>query len=272
MTNPLKQYFRRPALYIKLPYGKYSSSVVDNTPTNDLPVYPMTAIDDITAKTPDALMNGHAIADIIKSCVPNVLDPWKINALDLDAILVAIKMATSGGSMELTVNCPKCNEQSSFDLNLSLVLNGFNSDAYVVPLVVDGLKLYIEPLKYTDMNAANDGQFQIQRELKVITEITDMDKRIELSKELQIKVAHMTMSFVAQSIAKIEMPDGNIVTDREFISEYVQNIDKPVYEKIRDHAVNIREASKIQPLDVTCMHCEHEFKQPLTLNISDFFD
>lgn len=272
MTNPLQQYFRRPALYVKLPHGQYSTDIVEQTPSGDLPVFPMTAIDDITAKTPDALMNGHAIADIIKSCVPNIKDPWKINALDLDALLVAIKMATSGGAMEIEVTCPKCTEPSSFDLNLSMVLNGFNSTQYKTPLTVDGLKLYIAPLQYVDMNRANDKQFQIQRELKAIADMNDIDQRIEYSKQLQIKVAHMTMEFVAQSVTHIVLPDDTVVSDREFIDEYIKNIDRPVYERIRDHAVNIREASKIQPLDVTCIHCNHEFKQPLTLNISDFFD
>lgn len=60
MNNPLQQYFRRPAIYIKLPSdGRYYSDGILSMPENhELPVYPMTAIDEITAKTPDALFNG----------------------------------------------------------------------------------------------------------------------------------------------------------------------------------------------------------------------
>ena len=48
-TNPLKQYFRRPAIYIKLPSeGKYYPEGTIDLPDNkELPVYPMTAIDEI---------------------------------------------------------------------------------------------------------------------------------------------------------------------------------------------------------------------------------
>ena len=101
--NPLKQYFRRPGLYLKLPSGGSGYTPADLVlPENgELPVYPMTAIDEITAKTPDALYNGVAITEIIKSCVPNILDPWKITSVDLDAVLIAIRAATSGGEMEL---------------------------------------------------------------------------------------------------------------------------------------------------------------------------
>ena len=91
--NPLKQYFRRPAVYIKLPSNNkfYKDGVIENTSTGELPVYPMTAIDEITMKTPDALFNGVAMAELIKSCVPNIKDPWAINNIDFDAILIGIK-------------------------------------------------------------------------------------------------------------------------------------------------------------------------------------
>jgi len=90
-NNPLKQYFRRPAVYVKLPSGgKYYPQGVIDMPTNgEIPIFPMTAIDEITTKTPDALYNGTAMAELMKSCVPNIKDPWAINSMDLDAILIA---------------------------------------------------------------------------------------------------------------------------------------------------------------------------------------
>jgi hypothetical protein len=83
-NNPLKQYFRRPAIYIRLPSdGQYYDDTVVNFPPNrELPIYPMTVIDEVTVRTPDALFNGVAVVELIKSCVPNVLDPWKINSVE----------------------------------------------------------------------------------------------------------------------------------------------------------------------------------------------
>ena len=56
-NNPLKQYFRQPAIYIRLPsQGKnYPEGSLNMPPTGELAVYPMTAIDEITYRTPDAL-------------------------------------------------------------------------------------------------------------------------------------------------------------------------------------------------------------------------
>jgi hypothetical protein len=76
-NNPLTQYFRQPAVYVKLPSGgKYYSEGAIVMPANqELPVYPMTAIDEITYRTPDALFNGNAVVNVIKSCIPNIVDP-----------------------------------------------------------------------------------------------------------------------------------------------------------------------------------------------------
>jgi len=115
-TNPLKQYFRRPAVYMRLPsngvgYPPGSLTMPEN---GELPVFPMTAIDEITAKTPDALFNGAAVVEIIRSCVPDIKDPWVIPGNDLDAILVAIKAATGDG-MNLNSICPKCENVAEFN-------------------------------------------------------------------------------------------------------------------------------------------------------------
>ena len=42
-------------------------------------------------KNPDALLNGEAVASLIKSCVPDIKDPKKMFSADVDALLIAIK-------------------------------------------------------------------------------------------------------------------------------------------------------------------------------------
>ena len=136
MDNPLKQYFRRPALYLKLPSkgNFYPEGAIDLPENGEVPVYPMTAIDEITTKTPDALYNGVAVTDIIKSCVPAIKNPWLMPAVDLDPILVAIRAASGDGNLELESTCPKCSESSSYGVNLSGVLQTYTPGDYDTPL------------------------------------------------------------------------------------------------------------------------------------------
>ena len=131
-TNPLRQYFRRPAVHIKLPSNGryYDSTVIEMPESGELPVFPMTAIDDITAHTPDALFNGSAVTDIIKSCIPNIKDPWKINSIDLDAILIAIRNASGDGKMDVESTCPKCNSTFPYSINLMAILSQIKSGNY----------------------------------------------------------------------------------------------------------------------------------------------
>ena len=109
-NNPLKQYFRRPAIYIRLPSGGkgYAPGVINMPENGEFPVYPMTAIDEITSRTPDALFNGTAIVDLIKSCVPDIIDPWGVHSTDMDSILIGIKSASQGNDLEIDSQCPSC--------------------------------------------------------------------------------------------------------------------------------------------------------------------
>jgi hypothetical protein len=62
----------------------------------------MTAKDELMLKTPDALMNGQATVEVIKSCVPSIKNPWHMPSIDIDTILIAIRIATYGENMEFS--------------------------------------------------------------------------------------------------------------------------------------------------------------------------
>ena len=100
-ANPLTSYMRQPKIYISLPsQGNFwPEHSIDMPENNELPVYSMTARDELLFKTPDALMNGQSIVDVIQSCVPNIKNAWVTPSIDLDTILIAIRIATYGEDM-----------------------------------------------------------------------------------------------------------------------------------------------------------------------------
>lgn len=271
-NNPLKQYFRRPGIYLKLPSGGlgYEPGVIDFPESGDLPVYPMTAIDEITSKTPDALYNGTAVADIIKSCVPSIKQPWQISSVDLDAILVAIKIVTNGNEMDIETKCQECSEESKYGVNLSIILNGFKPGDYESGLVVDQLKIKFRPLTYKALSASSVKQFEIQKSIIVLNSMTDSPEKDEKANELLKTITDSTVSVLVDTIDCIIAPD-TIVNDRAFIMDFVMNTDKKTFDAIRDHSIALRETTQTKPLHITCTHCKHEYDQPFTLNVSDFF-
>lgn len=271
--NPLKQYFRRPALYLKLPSGggSYSPDAIDFPENYELPIYPMTAIDEITTRTPDALFNGIAVTEIIKSCVPNIKDPWKILNIDLDPILVAIKIATNGSTMELQSRCPACEETSKYDVNLQGVLASFKPGDYNQPLVVDGLTIKFKPLNYKQVNKAGENQFEIQRQLLAIDRMEDSEEKNQKSADLLKHINEISMSIIVDTIEYIKTPEVTVL-EKEFISEFLMNCNKNTYNMIKDVNITLRKSTELQPLDVTCMQCKHEYVQPFNINVTDFFD
>jgi hypothetical protein len=271
-TNPLKQYFRRPTIYIKLPSeGKYYPAGAIDLPDNkELPVYPMTAIDEITSKTPDALFNGIAITEIIKSCIPNIKDPWAIPAIDLDAILISIRAATNGNMLDLESVCPACTEDASYNINLVGLLSKLKPE-YDDVIKINDLTFKFNPMLYKKVNEINLVQFEIEKTIRNIENITDGEERLRVSGEAMKKLNELSILLVTETIDSISTPT-EIVTEKEHINDFLRNSDKNTYDILKNTVIKLREGSQLKPLQVKCIHCQHEYDQTLTLNVTDFFD
>jgi hypothetical protein len=272
MSNPLKQYFRRPAIYFTLPSkGKfYPEGALEITETGELPVYPMTAIDEITSKTPDALYNGTAIIDIIKSCIPAIKDPWSVPSIDVDAILIVIRTATHGNRIELNSQCPECDNVSEYVMDLMNLLAAIQTDGFYEDLELGELKIQFKPLSYRDINRGNITQFEMQREIAALEKIEDTTEKANQSTALMKKLNLLNMEFLASSIKAIITPNEE-VTDYEFIHEFLLNCDATTHENIRNKIIELRETSSAKPQKIKCVNCSHEYEQAVALNLSDFF-
>jgi hypothetical protein len=272
-NNPLRQYFRRPSVYLKLPSGGkgYSEDVLEMTSTGEIPVYPMTAIDEISARTPDALFNGTTVADLIKSCIPNIKDPWKISSDDLDAILIAIRAASVGDGLDVESTCPACEESNNYSVNLMGLLSTIAPGDYDEVLEVGNVKVKLKPLTYKEMNDGALKQFEIQRYFAEIEAEEDIEKKNKMGIEALEKVTLVTMDLIGKTIEYIEIPDER-VDNPEFINEFIKNCDRTSFTTIRDFNAELKKNTEIKPIHTTCPSCNHEYEQPITLNPTDFFD
>ena len=272
-NNPLRQYFRRPAVYIKLPSGGlgYAKDVLEIPESGDFPVYPMTAIDEITARTPDALFNGTAVAELIKSCVPGIKDPWQISSVDLDSILIAIKAASGGENLELDSTCPSCQEIATYQVNLIGILSSLEPGQYDTLLEVGDLKIKFKPLTYKEINDGATAQFEVQRIFMNLENLEDQDERNKVSHQALENITRVTMELISSAIEYIETP-GITVNEKEFIFDFLQHCDRNVYLQIREHNTVLKQATEVKPLKMTCSSCEFEYEQAFTLNPADFFE
>ena len=271
-NNPLKQYFRRPAVFLRLPSeGKeYPEGIIDMPVTGEIPVYPMTAIDEITTKTPDALFNGSAIVELVKSCVPNIKDPWKISSSDLDAVLIAINAASGGNELEIESQCPSCTNVSNYGVNLINVLAGMKAPDYGRLLTIGELGVKFKPLTYKEMNEASLGQFEVQRTFLAIEQVQNNEEKNKLGQDALRKVTELTMTILCKAIEYIKTPNSQ-VNEPNYILDFLRNCDKNMYTIIRDYNAELKAKTELPPLDIECPSCTHKYKQPFTLNATDFF-
>jgi hypothetical protein len=272
-NNPLTQYFRQPSVYVRLPSnGKYYPDGALNMPANgELAVYPMTAIDEITYRTPDALFNGNAVINVIKSCIPAILDPWAMPAMDVDTVLVAIRMASYGTTMEISTTCPHCREESDYGIDLRNMMDSMRAPDYSIPVVDGDLEIYFKPMTYKNLNDNNQRQFEEQKILQIIpnAEIPDEQRMSALSAAL-MKLTEITVQALAQSISAVKTPAA-LVSEPEYIEDMLKNCDRRLFAKIRDHIVNTKLSAEIQPLKISCNGCTKEYQQAITLDMTNFF-
>lgn len=272
-NNPLKQYFRRPAVYLKLPSrGKdYTPDMIDMPESGELPVYPMTAIDEITARTPDALYNGTALAELIKSCIPSIKDPWSISSNDLDSVLISIKAASGNEVLELESECTSCNEVNTYGINLMGVLTTFTLGDYDTPLTLGDLKFKFRPLRYREMNAAALGQFELQKTFYQVDSAATEEEKNKITRDALEKLTLLTMELISRTIEYIETPTAK-VEEPEYILDFLKSCDRNIYINVRDHNAKLKSSAEIKPLQIVCADCSHTYEQEFTLSPVDFFE
>ena len=272
-NNPLRQYFRQPAIYIKLPSGGqfYPPGTLTLTETNELPVYPMTAIDEIMYKTPDALFNGQATVNVIQSCIPNITNAWGVPAMDVDTILVAIRIASYGHEMEFGTKCPKCSAESDRALDLRTVMDAMRIPDYNQSIQSGDMEIYFRPMNYKNLNDNNQLQYENQRMLQMLpdTKFEDTEKMNALTAALK-KITDITVTALAQSIATVKTPTA-MVSEPEYIEDFLKNCDRNLFTQIRDHIIKLKTQAEMQPMKLVCDECSHEYEQSVSLDMSNFF-
>ena len=279
-TNPLSFYMRQPKIYIRLPSnGQYwGPGSLDITENGEYPVYSMTAKDELALKVPDALMNGQAVVDVIQHCIPNIKNGWACPNLDLDTILIAIRLATYGEMMSTPINIGDL--ELEYQVDLRVIMDTLQNQIGWDPAVVinNELTVFVKPLTYKHVSYAAIQAFETQKIMNVVNdEKMSEEQKIQLFKESFNKMTSATLGTIVNSIDKIESVHGS-TSDPEHIKEFIDNIDKEIYSKIEQHLTALREQNTIKPMRVavTPEMVEQGITQeileiPITFDPSTFF-
>lgn len=279
--NPLSMFMRQPKIYIKLPSGGeyWPEGSLEMSETGEFPVYSMTAKDELMLKVPDALMNGQAVVDVIQHCIPNIKNAWDCPSLDLDMILIAIRLATYGEMMSTPVKFSEDFEME-YQIDLRVLMDRLMQQIKWEPVVpvTNELTVFVKPLNYKKISQSAIKTFETQKIMQVVNdEKMPEEQKIKLFKESFKNLSDATLGTISDSIFRIDSVAGS--TDNpEYISEFVNGIDKEIFNVIQKHLETLRDANTIKPMsvDVTPEMKERgvtgdKVEIPITFDPSTFF-
>lgn len=280
-NNPLANFMRQPKIYIKLPsnglYWEDSSLAIPEN--GEFPVYSMTAKDELTFKTPDALMNGQAVVDVIQSCLPNIKNAWATPNLDLDVILIAIRIATYGEKMEISHTVPNTNETIEHEIDLRVILDQVMSKSTWEEVIEinDQLTFYVKPLTYRHLTKTALKTFETQKIMQAVNDDSlSEEKKLEIFSKSFKEMTSITVNLISDSIFAIQTPD-TVVKEERFIKEFIENADIELIDKVKTHIDNLRSTIGIQPITIQSSD-EHvklgapkTYELPISMDNSNFF-
>lgn len=274
-SNPLSKYFRRPGIHIKIPSnGNFNDpNDIDFTVNEELPIYPMTASDEMILKNPDALLNGYALEQLISSCVPGIKNIREIPSPDVDVILLAIRGCSQGDSINMSTECPKCSTTNEVKISTRNLLSNITFLPEECPIRIDDeMVVYVKPYTFESNTRASLLAFEEAKKFQVLEE-QDIDERskMDILNESFNRVSQLELTLNTESIEKIVIP-GESVTNKEFIYEFLKNTDKNTYKKIAEKIKSLNEFGIQKEKELTCKNCNHEWKTNITFDPSRFFE
>lgn len=274
-TNPLSKYFRVPKLNTTVPsrFKNYDSSVVEPS-DGEVSVLPMTAADEMIFKNPDNLLNGSAVTKIISSCIPQVKHPEKLFTNDLNALIVAIRIATYGEVMKISTPCPECSKSNNYDINMTDALEGMNflEEEYSITNK-DNVKITINPVSFEDTMGVVRLQFDQSKISRTLSNDNLSDEqRMSILSSIFEKMATVNAEVITNSVSKIEIIDESIVvTDKKHIDEFMKNTDAITAKNISDKLEKINDIGVPNKMQVECEGCNHTWMTEMDYNPVDFF-
>ena len=269
--NPLQQHFRQPKIYISLPsQGAYNKLGTINGDVAKIPVYGMTGMDEIILKTPDALLSGESTVSVIKSCCPNINNGWDVSMLDADMILTAIRIATYGNTIDVTHRCPKCNHENAYSLDLGIVIEHFTNCKFDNSVVLQDLTINIQPLNYKQSTEFKLKNFKLQQKLAQAEFVEDASEQQLLINGIFKELSEIQTELYIASVESVQT-GSTVVTERNFITEFLSNCDKMIFDKIKESIEKNQKTWQMPLFPAKCEECESENKISIDLDQSSFF-
>ena len=272
--NPLSQYFRQPELYIQLPsQGKWwKEGSLNLPPNNEIGIKSMNGADDLAMRNADGLMNGDTTIRVIESCCTNIKDAWETPSIDVDTIIIAIRIASYGHQLDLTTLCDNCKETFEYAIDLRVVLNDIAVPNYDNPVAVDALSIFLKPAPYKISNLNSQEMYQQQKTIFALRNANlNEDEKTKIITEALAKLTEITVTRMYEFVDYIIINDGSKIDNPAFIKEFIANANRDTFDTINKEIQKRTSEYKLPDINAKCISCGHENPRTLMFEPSTFF-
>lgn len=272
--DPLAKYYRMPGVHVQLPTNGVfmPKGSIEFTMNDDIPVYPMRAADELLLKSPDSLMSGYAVEQLIKSCVPAIKAPRLISSPDLDVLLLAIRAATYGEMLTVNPVCPTCGKATETHVNLSRIIA---SSKPIPPenavRLSDEVVAYLRPYNMDNATRIGMASYEETRKVQATEEAEEKVRTTQINDSMQ-RIVGMSMDVLADCVLRVVVAEGEVY-DPQSIHKFILNVSKAWIDKLNDKMdeINSLGIDKHYPVVCTNTECKHEWQAEIEFNPSTFF-
>lgn len=276
-TNPLSQFYRQEAFRVKLPSrgAYYDESVLTLDENEELGIMPMTAQDEVLLKSPDNLLTGKALVDVIRSCAPEVKLPKKLLACDVDAIMISIRRASYGDEDTIAGNCPKCETENSYGIDLESIVNHSEKlEASYEVVLPQGLTVFLQPGTFDSLVKQYKVAFENEKARRAATGNANEDVALQLFSKAFKELSKLNFEMVSESILKIVFTDAEneeqTITNKKHIRDFITNVDKKTVDIIDKKMSEINKIGIQREHNAICTNCEHKWPIAIEFNPVNF--
>jgi len=258
-VNPLLERIKLPGETVRLPSGGifYKHDELGQSVKNgEVHVYPMSTYDEIVFKSADKLINGTAIEEVFRRCIPDVEKPLQLFAKDVDYLMMALKRVTFGPTLEIKYN-HRCSETTKEHTYLCDV-NMFMRNAKIIDptkltenykiILPNGQVVEITPIRFSN----------VIEMMQDVTGQKDMDD-----------ITYLTNRILRSITGVIDSVDG--ITEKEFIMEWLEKLGAGWMKHISEAVEKSGDWGPDTVFKSNCKDCGNEIEIEVPLNPVTFF-
>lgn len=309
MSNPLIEELSNslPGVAISLPtqgiyYGK--GVLAPNADVNEIEVGCLTMIDELKGRDPYLLASGQAMRGMVARLCPDVLDPDRLCDIDIEAILLAARIASYGDTLPIHTKCqnperielldpdsgvptgefrPACILEEDLMISLTELMYNYApiTDRFEFVLLPYGQTVRLQPLTHKGSLALTRTLIDRQRELKLLEQyeqegevsLSDLgeDALIQYMRIVDTSI-NLTTDLIVDAIHTVTTSKGEVVSDKKVILEWLHRLPSDKVKELNEEINRLVDRLKqMSCVTHACPECGWVNKIPVILDAQKLF-